>query len=556
MDVPVLVVGGGPTGLAAAAVLAASGVGCRIVDRSRIGELESRAAVIHIRTLELLDRLGVAADAVASGTAMDKVRVYDDGHSLGMISLAGGGAAGWTPFPYALGLQQGKTVRLLEHRLESFGTRVDWGTTLVGLEQHAGGILAQVQHGDGRKETIDCAYVIGADGSRSTVRDLAGVAFPGAAYEQNGFLADVTFSPGTIPTDRSDQFSLNLTNGGFVGINPVSDGRFRLFGALTPQLQRKLVASPPTPSSSFSRPTLDRDDIQSWFDQRFRILARIEDVHWTSYYTIQRRLAATYRVGNVFLAGDAAHLHSPAGGQGMNMGVGDGVNLAWKLSAVLTGRAEPGLLDSYQAERRPVARRILDGADKGFELEATDNRIIRTARRALMPPVLRASLHVPWVRRAVANLFSQTWISYRDSPAVDPHSPRRRGPQPGDRAPHAVTSAPGGLHGQLPGVNFDALVLQGSATDVDFQRALRLVEGVARLRGVGVHAVPADDLAVQHAYGSGAGLVCLVRPDGYVAQLRAFTELPALAAGLTSNASASVWPSLSSLANQEGHSDE
>ena len=183
VDVPVLVVGGGPTGLAATAVLTASGVDCRIVDRSRIGENESRAAVIHIRTLELLDRLGVAADAVAWGTAMDEVRVYDDGHALGMISLAGGGATGWTPFPYALGLHQGKTVRLLERRLEGSGVRVDWGTTLVGLRQHPGGVLAQVEHGDGRQETIDCAYAIGADGSRSTVRELSGVAFPGAAYE-------------------------------------------------------------------------------------------------------------------------------------------------------------------------------------------------------------------------------------------------------------------------------------------------------------------------------------------------------------------------------------
>jgi 2-polyprenyl-6-methoxyphenol hydroxylase-like FAD-dependent oxidoreductase len=550
----VLIIGGGPTGLAAAAVLTASGVGCRVVDRSRIGELESRATVIHIRTLELLDRLGVAADAVTTGTIMSKVRVYDDGDSLGTIDLAGDSTTTWTPFPHALGLHQGKTVRLLERRLESFGARVDWGTTLLGLEQHPGGVYARVQHEDGRQETIDCAYVIGADGARSTVRELSGITFPGGAYEQNGFLADVTFTPETVPVDKSEQFSLNLTNGGFVGINPVSDGRFRLFGALTPQLQRKLWASTPPSSSSFSRPTLDREDIQSWFDQRFRVSARIEDVHWTSYYTIQRRLADTYRAGNVFLAGDAAHLHSPAGGQGMNMGIGDGINLAWKLAAVLTDRAAPSLLDSYEAERRPVARRILDRADKGFELEATDNRVIRTARRMLMPPVLRVSLHVPWVQRAIAGVFSQTWITYQDSPAVDPHSPRRHGPKPGDRAPHAATSAPGGIHGQLRGLNFDALVLQGSATDSAFEHALRLLEGIARPRGVRVHAVPARDLAAHQTYRSGAGMMCLVRPDGYIAQLRTFDELPALATALASNPSPHIWPAPTAHERKDGTS--
>jgi len=317
-------------------------------------------------------------------------------------------------------------------------------------------------------------------------------------------------------------------------------------------MQQTLQVSGPA-SSSYSGRTLGREEIQSWFDQRFRVAARIEEVHWTSYYTIQRRLAERYRAGNIFIAGDAAHLHSPAGGQGMNMGIGDGVNLAWKLAAVLTGRAGAGLLDSYEAERRPVARTILDGADKGFELEATDNRVLRTARRTLMPVVLRASVRIPWVRRTVANLFSQTWISYPDSAAVDPHSPRRRGPQPGDRAPHAATSSVGGLHGQLRGLNYDALVLQGSATEEEFGRALRLVEEIAGPRRVGVHAVPARDRAAQKAYASGAGLVCLVRPDGYIAQLRAFDELPAMAALLTSNGSASVWPGLAAGSGAPAH---
>lgn len=410
----VLVVGAGPSGLMLAKVLAGEGVPVVLIDGKSGPTDESRAVGVHIRTLELWDKWGLAESAIAAGEKMDRVVVANAGRDLATVRL---GAGVPTPYDFVLNLPQGRTERLLVDVLDG-GVR--WNTRLVGYELDGSRVRATVRTPT-RLDKFDADYLVGADGASSVVRRLTGIPFPGGTYAPAAFLADVRLEPAPRHS------TLNLAKGGFVGISPIGDGWHRLFGALSPGYAR-----------TFSlRDRVPVDDLQRWFDEYFSLPNRIEDVGWTSIYRIHHRLAERFRRGPVFLIGDAAHLHAPAGGQGMNLGVGDAVNLGWKLALVARGLASTELLDSYEAERRPVARQILRGADRGFELEATENPVIEWFRRHVLPLGLRAAARIPRFGRVLRNLFSQTWIGYRDSPAVQPGG--EGAVQPGDRAPFAET---------------------------------------------------------------------------------------------------------------------
>ncbi|MFI9508952.1 FAD-dependent monooxygenase [Nocardia sp. NPDC052566] len=505
----VLIVGAGPSGLVLASILAAHGVDFRIVDRKPGPIRQSRAAIVHVRTLELLDLLGLADEAIAQGRKITRMEICQSGRKAASFPLAGRGLAARTPFPFALALEQDHTEALLLRGLAGYGRTVEWNTDMVSMTHTPSG--AQVTLGGaGGAHTVSARWVVGADGAHSAVRAALGLEFTGSTYQQTGLLADVDLDLAPESPLADGTIRLNLTRGGSVGMLRLSDGRYRLFGAVPPELA-------PTDHRTYATheaySQVSVPDIQAWFTDYFGVDARVEDAEWTALFRMHSRIAAHFRVGDVFLIGDAAHIHSPAGGQGMNLGIGDAVNLGWKLALTAHGLARPALLESYHTERAPIARKILRGADRGFVFE-TMRHPLADWIRAHLTPALRLIDHVSPLRAAVFGLFSQTWINYRDSPAVA--GTARSGLRPGDRVPDRT----GGLGHQL--LVFDDRDALARRADID-----ALLARYAVL--IPVRTVPAPERA---RYGVRRSQLLLIRPDGHCGYLGAADDLDGLDAYL------------------------
>ncbi|MDT7782361.1 MAG: hypothetical protein QOF58_780 [Pseudonocardiales bacterium] len=482
-DCDVLVVGAGPTGLCTALMLEQHGVRVRVVDRKPGPVEQSRAAIVHARTLECLDRLGVAEAAVARGVPITDVAIHSSGRHVGDMPLAGEGSADQTKFPYALALEQFETERVLADALD---VEIEWGTEVVGLTDTGSGV--EVETGSG---VITARWLVGADGASSSVRKFLGQEFDGETYEQSGMLADVT-----LDVELGVKgMRLNLTPGGFVGILPLKSGRYRLFGVVPPYLHK----APTGDVTHESYAPLDHEVLQRWFDDYFRVDAKLEQIEWASMFRFHSRLASKFRVGNAFLAGDAAHIHNPAGGQGLNLGVGDAVNLAWKLAQVVKGEAPEWLLDTYEEERRPIARTVLKRTDLGFKLETGDSAVAVWMRTHVATRLVGVVSRLAPVRRMFFHMFSQLWIGYRGSRAVGRAVGQLKA---GVRAPYTpgLTHAPG-------------------------YQVLLFAVPAAQFEGpVTTHLIPPSDVAAYRAYQVDGPRLVLIRPDGHVAAVAETAE--------------------------------
>jgi 2-polyprenyl-6-methoxyphenol hydroxylase-like FAD-dependent oxidoreductase len=515
----VLIIGAGPAGLIVAALLAEYGVDFRILD-SKPGPVEqSRAALVHVRTLELLDRLGLAEEAVARGVITTTVEIYEHGRRAASFPLAGSGAEAATPFPFALGLGQHQTEQLLVEHLAARGREVSWRTTLTGLTVTPTQTTAAVRRSDSTEDTISARWVVGADGAGSTVRQTLGVDFSGGTYSQTGLLADVELE---VPTDQdlpSGTLRLNLTSGGFVGIFGLGDRRHRLFGAVPAGFTASNTSAE---VSHEPYAEVASADIQRWLDGYFAVDARIRSTRWTALFRIHSRIADQFRSGPAFLVGDAAHIHSPAGGQGMNLGIGDAFNLGWKLALVVTGQAHEQLLDSYEAERHPVAKTVLRGTDRGFALETTSNPVARWVRTNIATRLIGPLTRLSVVRSAIFALFSQLWIAYRHSPAVAEESIRGAKPRPGERAPFAyfeVTHDRASIFDVCGGVRHHLLLFDGPTPGPNGNSQRHLIESLLAQYAVDItiHELPATERSLHERYGARSPRIWLIRPDGHLA---------------------------------------
>ena len=533
MSTDVLIVGAGPSGLTLANVLADSGVGFRIVDKKPGPVRESRAAIVHVRTLELLDKLGLAETAVERGVKIGRVELFERGRLAAEFPLAGKGTEAFTPFPHALGLEQYRTEELLVEGLRGRGAEVGWGTEVLALRDGPEETTAVVGGPDDAEEEISARWVVGADGASSPVRHHLRLGFGGETYEQTGLLADVELDDSSDAKLPPGKIRLNLTRGGFVGVLNLTGGLYRLFGAVPAGFAER---STEEGVSHEAYASVDLGEIQRWFDEYFFVDARLKRAEWTSLYRIHSRMSDRFRVGNVFLVGDAAHIHSPAGGQGMNLGMGDAYNLGWKLAMVAKRQAHEKLLDSYEAERVPVAKAVLKNSDRGFEFEATDNPIAQWVRANVATRLVGPLTRLPAVRSLVFRLFSQTWVGYRGSLAVAGAAAKGKGPRPGDRAPYGLFEAARdgrtSLYDLLKGTGHHLLLFEGLEPDpaLDAYR-LAVDEVLGRYAAdTSVHIVPAKEPRLHEIYGvKEKARLFLVRPDGHVAFVGSLGDLGDLA---------------------------
>lgn len=522
-----LVVGAGPTGLTMASELARHGLRCRVVEQlERPSEL-SRALAVQARTLEVFDDFGIADAAVSRGRKAEAFNVMGPGGVRARVPMQ---AFSWleTRFPFILMLPQDATEALLTEHLGTFGVTVERGVTLEDYRQDASGVEATLKHANGRVEKVTARWLLGCDGARSRVRKVAGIPFEGETYDDACVLADVRVDGPLEPGELCIMPSMH----GVVAAFPMpGENRFRLFC---------IMPRDTLPEGDETTP-LALEEFQGILDRMAPVPLRVSEARWLSRYRLHRRGVPHYRQGRVFLAGDAAHIHSPAGGQGMNTGIQDAYNLAWKLALVTRGHSPGSLLDTYEQERHPVGQLLLEGTDRLFGIMARGGRLSRLLRAYVVPRVARGVLGGSFAQRRLSRFVSQLAIRYPRSPLSTERLwgeevggvRMEEGPAPGSRVPELPVKGEGvtRLHEVLRGPQHTLLLFTGLAPEargrselVALARRLEAAYGpllkvrvVVAGEGTPAAFVLADaDGAVHRRFGAGAECFYLVRPDGYV----------------------------------------
>lgn len=388
----VVIAGAGPTGLALACALRLNDIDVRIIDAAPGPRTTSRAIALQPRGAATLRRLGALGNLEQSSVGIRRAVYHAGGKLLAQANLT----ELFAEAPMLLN-SQAEIEGALRHRLESLGGQIEWGTPV-------------------RPEDADADWLVGCDGAHSQVRKLAGIQFEGSAIGEQFILADLHID---LAVDR---------NTASFWLDP--DGAFALFPLPGERLWRLFTEIDSTEQEPGETEIVER--LTSRLRDRSGLTVEVEQVEWTSTFRIQSRIARTYRSGRTFLAGDAAHIHSPVGGQGMNTGIGDAENLGWKLALVVSGRADERLLDTYEAERRPVARDVIRATGLVTRVALSRNVVIGTLRDNALFPVARTIARQPVLQHRIARAVSQLDISYRQQRFA-------RGLVPGDPVPGVET---------------------------------------------------------------------------------------------------------------------
>lgn len=498
----VLVVGAGPTGLTLATLLRRQGIDCILVEKNAGPSTTSKALGLQYRVSELLSWMGLVDRFIARAAPQTTVNLYADGERIATLVLDAlegrAGAGGFVPHPIIL--PQSETEALLGEALREAGGQVAWNRELVDFTSDARGVVGTLSDA----ETITAAYAVGCEGAHSVLRKLSRISFDGKTFPHDFVMADVAIDT-TLSHGQGHSW---LHSDGIVSaISMPGEGRWRLFieaGAATKDLGDDVTLA----------------DVQRIFAARTGDMhSCISDPTWLTRFKIHSRMVERFSAGRVFLAGDAAHLHSPSGGQGITTGMQDAYNLAWKLAQVLRHGAPATLLDTYDQERRPAARAVLATTDRNTRIFFATGPVGKWLRNHVFMPLLATR----WMQRRLVAKLSQLDMGYRSSSLS--WSRRQRRVRAGDRTPDVVLQAGAeqvSLYALLRPARFVALLTRAHA------EAGALLESA----GVSVRVVAADG-DFRRLYGASDGDLWLIRPDGYVGLCCAHDDLATVAAYLT-----------------------
>jgi 2-polyprenyl-6-methoxyphenol hydroxylase-like FAD-dependent oxidoreductase len=479
----VLIVGAGPTGLVLALWLTKLGVRVRIVDKTAEPGTTSRALAVQARTLELYRQLDLSDIVIARGHKVPAANLWVKGEPVAHLPFETIGND-LTPYSFLQIFPQDEHERLLIEKLEGLGVSVERQTELAGFIDDGGRVTARLRKPSGQEEILEASYIAGCDGARSIVRDTIGTGFPGGTYRQLFYVADVQAAGPAI----NGELHIDLDEADFLAILPLAgQSRARLIGTV-----RDERADHPG--------DLKFEDVSDRAITHLKL--QVETVNWFSTYHVHHRVTEHFRKGRAFLLGDAAHVHSPVGGQGMNTGIGDAINLAWKLAAVLAGTASATILDSYEAERIGFAQRLVATTDRVFSFVTAEGRIADLLRTRVAPFLIPQVTRFDTAREFIFRTISQITLNYRGGPLSRGSAGHVHG---GDRLPW-VSSDTSDNFASLSAMNWQVHVYGTCSADLS---------AWCSGRGIPLNVFAWD--AGYEAAGLARDAIYLLRPDSYVA---------------------------------------
>lgn len=398
METDVIIVGAGPTGLSLACQLIRYGIDFVIIDKKEDITPYSKAIGVQARTLEIYEQIGLANDLIAQGAIAEKARMIVGGEVRGEIEFGEIGK-GLSPYPYVLIVEQGKHEKVLYDFITSHGRDVLWNTELENFTQDDSSVKANIKNSNGESREIAAKFLIGCDGAKSPVRHTLGLTFEGSTFERMFYVADVQ-----IDWNLShDALAVFLMKTNLLAFFPmVGEDQWRIVGTFPEEFAK-------------DEGNVLYEEIEEQIKQDAEVELDITDVNWFSTYKVHTRHVSKFSSGRCFLAGDSAHIHTPAGAQGMNTGIQDAYNLAWKLAMVLRERSDPEILESYNQERLENAKKLLRTTDRFFNLVASPEPILAYLRTHVFPYIAGAAFSLDAVKKFVFPLISQTAINYRHS---------------------------------------------------------------------------------------------------------------------------------------------
>lgn len=516
-DTDVLVAGAGPVGLTLACELARYGVSCRVIDKNASIHEISKALILHVRTQEVLDAMGAIAAAKEVSVPMVKIALRAYGTLLGHLDADEIDS----PHSHPCILGQNRTEHLLEEHLNKLGSKVDWEVEVKDFEQDENGVNVTLVHSDGSQEVTRAKYLIGCDGAHSIVRKTLGLSFDGGKYKGEQFIqADAKIS-WTLPKGTSYLF---LTEEGYMMVIEMPDNLVRVF----------ISVSDPDPENE-SPPTLQ--EVQDALNHLGGVEAELFEPKWLARYRTSHRCVDRLQEKRVFVAGDAAHIHVPIGGQGMNTGIQDAFNLGWKLAYTLKGKSPATLLDTYNIERLPIAKTLLSGTDRSYRTVLHPGELQQNAVRLIGPFLIGQKS----ISSKIIHTISEVEISYKETSPIVEDSGRNDGPTAGERAPSAPIvryqdKSTVELFDIFRGTHWTFLLLGGpKATVQTYQKLTDIGNTVSEQYGQTViphlvinAALPPDFLNwngstlmdseryLHDKYGASSACLYLIRPDWYI----------------------------------------
>jgi 2-polyprenyl-6-methoxyphenol hydroxylase-like FAD-dependent oxidoreductase len=500
MRTDVIVIGAGPTGLALAGQFIRYGVDFIVIDKKETTTPHSKAIGVHARTLEIHEQIGLAEKALAQGAVAGKVRLLEDGKIRGEVDLSNIGE-GMSAYPFLLVLEQGKHERILHDFTRENGKDVRWQTEMTSFSQTDEGVSVKVKNSSGESETIEAKYLVACDGAKSPARHSLGLEFEGSTFERMFYVADVQIDW----EFEHDALHVCLSENSLLAFFPMEgDKQWRIVGNF-PEGHEKEEGE------------ILYEEIEERIKAELKVPLDIYNVNWFSTYKVHTRHVNKFSVGRYFLAGDAAHIHSPAGAQGMNTGIQDGYNLAWKLALVLKGKASSEILNTYNEERLENARRLLKTTDRMFQLGAGEEWFTAFVRTHIFPYVANVVLKFDVVKRAIFPLVSQIGINYRESSLsknTDSFSIKA-----GDRMPYFLIEEKS-IYDRLREPKFHLIFFSdgkeaSAGTPEEFRTEFADM--------LDVHSIPLYP-NIAEIFGTAGSFLVLLRPDNYIGLISSGTS--------------------------------